>query len=93
MPLSFVIFGAVSAIATSYVDHSYDGIAWLLLLCNVLILIFGLYLGATHKEEPYWVTLSSIIIGVASVLFYGVIKYQWVDRQKATNQVIFPQLY
>lgn len=93
MPLSFVIFGATSAIVTPYVDNSYDGVAYFLLACNLIILIFGLYLGVTHKEEPYWVTISSIMIGVASVLFYGVVKYRWVVRQKADNKDIFPQLY
>jgi len=93
MPLSFVIFGAASAIATPYVNHEYDGPAYFLLIFNIFVLIFGIYLAMTHKEEPYWLTLFSIMIGIASVFFYGIIKYKWVQDQRENNQTIFPQFY
>lgn len=93
MPLTFVVLGAVSAIAVPYVDHTFDTLATCLLICNILILIVGIYLGLTHKEEPYWITISSIMIGVASVLFYGYVKYQWIQNERSNQRVIYPQLY
>ena len=93
MPLSFVIFGAISAIAVPYVDPGYDVVANLLLLLNLLILVFGIYLGITHQGEPFWVTLCSILLGVLSVLFYALVKYRWVQEQQAHDMTIFPQLY
>lgn len=95
MPLSFVLIGGVSNIATMAVDSALTveiSIAMFLLLINLLILAFGLYLVLTRHVEPAWITVGSILTGCISVLLYGSCKYQWVQRQRKENKPIFPQL-
>lgn len=96
MPLSFVVYGIVSSLCVKAIPNIRDStsqFASLLLVFNLIILLLGIQLGITNLPEPYWITYSSIFLGVFGVCYYATMKALWVYRTQSAGLTINPQLY
>lgn len=93
MPLTFTVFGACSALVTQYVNPDYERVATIALICNLLIILVGIYLAVSGLTEPYWITITSIVVGFLSVSLYTFVKCQWIQKQIDSDTAIKPQLF